>query len=417
MNSFEKITIPSEGEKIIWEDEELKIPNEPIIPQIEGDGTGKDVSPAAKKVLKAAAQKTGHDIHWMSIYAGESANDTYGEYLPQETLDAIEEFRIALKGPLTTPVGGGFRSLNVAIRQKLNLYTCMRPVYYLEGIPSPMKNPENMDMVIFRENTEDVYSGIEWKKGSQKNKNIINYLNDEMGTQIPEDSGIGVKPISEKATKRLVRKAIDYALENRNKYQFVTLVHKGNIMKFTEGAFRDWGYKVAEEEYGDNVITENTLWEEREGKIPKDKIVVNDRLADNMLQQLITRTSKYDILATPNLNGDYISDAAAGQVGGLGIAPGSNIGDGKAVFEPTHGTAPKYAGKDKVNPTGAILSGRIMLQYIGWDKTQKLLKKAIEKTYKDKTVTYDIYRQIDGGKKVKCSEFANLIIENMESFS
>ncbi len=414
-SQFEKISVPGEGKKIKWDGENLEIPNEPIIPQIEGDGIGKDVSPAAKKVLKAAAQKTGHDIHWMDIYAGEKANELYDEHLPQETLDAIEEFRIALKGPLTTPVGGGFRSLNVAIRQKLDLYACMRPVYYLKGMPSPMKSPDEMDMVVFRENTEDVYAGIEWEEKSEEAEKVRKFLNDEIGTDISSDSGIGVKPISEFATKRLVRKAIDYALEHRDRFQYVTLVHKGNIMKFTEGAFRDWGYEVAEEEYGDEVITENTLWEEGDGEVPEDTVVVNDRLADNMLQQLITRTTNYDILATPNLNGDYISDAAAGQVGGLGIAPGSNLGNGKAVFEPTHGTSPKHAGKDKVNPTGEILSGRIMLQYLGWNKTEKLVKKALEKTIQDKTVTYDIHRQIEGGQKVKCSEFAELVIENMDS--
>ena len=415
-DNFKKISPPKHGKKIRWDGENLGIPNEPIIPQIRGDGIGKDVSPAAKKVLKSAAQKTGHDIHWMDIHAGKKANEIYDDHLPSETIDAIEEFRIALKGPLTTPVGGGFRSLNVAIRQKLNLYACMRPVYYLEGMPSPMKNPQDMDMVVFRENTEDVYAGIEYEEKSEKVDRVREFLNDKMDEDISSDSGIGIKPISESATKKLVRKAIDYALDNVDRHQFVTLVHKGNIMKFTEGAFRDWGYEVAENEYGDEVITENSLWEEKDGDVPEDKIVVNDRLADNMLQQMITRTGNYDILATPNLNGDYLSDAAAGQVGGLGIAPGSNLGDGKAVFEPTHGTSPKHAGKDKVNPTGMILSGRIILQYLGWDETERLLKDALESTIQDKNVTYDIHRQIEGGEKVKCSEFANLVIENMDSF-
>ncbi len=412
---FENVEVPEEGEKIRWNGEELQVPEEPIVPQIEGDGIGKDVSPAGKKVLKAAAQKTGRDIHWMDIYAGKDADEIYDNHLPPETIEAIEEFRVALKGPLTTPVGDGFRSLNVAIRQRLNLYACMRPVYYLDGMPSPMSSPEEMDMVIFRENTEDVYSGIEWEADSDEAAKVRGFLNDELGTDIAADSGIGIKPMSEEASKRLIRRAIDYALDHKDRFQYVTLVHKGNIMKFTEGAFRDWGYEVAEE-YGDEVITENTLWEERDGDVPEDVVVVNDRLADNMLQQLITRTSNYDIIATPNLNGDYISDAAAGQVGGLGIAPGSNLGDGKAVFEPTHGTSPKHAGKDKVNPTGEILSGRIMLQYFGWDETERLVKKAIEKTIQDKTVTYDIHRQIEGGEKVKCSEFADLVIENMDSF-
>ncbi|KXA91315.1 isocitrate dehydrogenase [candidate division MSBL1 archaeon SCGC-AAA259A05] len=401
---------------IEWDGKNLQVPEEPIIPQIEGDGIGKDVSPAAKKVLKKAARKTGRDIHWMDVHAGETAKKIYGEYLPQETLDVIREYRVALKGPLTTPVGGGFRSLNVAIRQKLDLYACVRPVYYLDGVPSPMKTPEKMDMVVFRENTEDLYAGIEWRRGTDEANTVRRFLKEKLGTEINSDTGIGLKPISEGATKRLVRKAIDYALDHRDRYRYMTLVHKGNIMKFTEGAFREWGYEVAEKEYGDEVITENTLWEEREGEVPEDSVVVNDRLADNMLQQILTRTSNYDILATPNLNGDYLSDAAAGQVGGLGIAPGSNIGDGKGVFEPTHGSAPKYAGQDKVNPTGEILSGRIMLQYLGWDDTQQLVKDALEQTIKNKTVTYDIHRQIEGGQKVRCSEFAELVVQNMDSF-
>lgn len=412
---FQEITVPEEGEKIRWDGEKLQVPEEPIIPQIEGDGIGSDVSPAAKKVLKAAARKTGRDIHWMDIHAGEVANEIYGEYLSEETLEAIREFRVALKGPLTTPVSGGFRSLNVAIRQKLDLFACVRPVYYIDGVPSPVKNPENMDMVIFRENTEDVYAGIEWERGSENAGRIREFLNENLNTDVPEDAGIGLKPMSEKASKRLVRKAIDYALDHKDRFQYVTLVHKGNIMKFTEGAFRNWGYEVAEEEYDDEVITEDTLWEEQEGEIPEDAVVVNDRLADNMLQQMLTRPTNYDILAMPNLNGDYLSDAAAGQIGGLGVAPGSNLGDGIGVFEPTHGSAPKYAGKDKVNPTGEILSGRIMLQYIGWDETEKLVKDALERTIKDKTVTYDIHRSIEGGEKVKCSEFAELIVENMDS--
>ncbi|KXA99311.1 isocitrate dehydrogenase [candidate division MSBL1 archaeon SCGC-AAA261O19] len=417
MTEFEKIKVPEDGEKIVWDGKELQVPDNPIIPQIEGDGTGKDVSPAAKKVLKAAARETGRDIHWMDIHAGKTAKEIYGKYLPQETLDAIEEFRLALKGPLTTPVGGGFRSLNVAIRQKLDLYACVRPVYHLAGVPSPVKNPEQMDMVIFRENTEDVYAGIEWARDTKEAEKARDFLSEKMDTDIPSDSGIGIKPISEGASKRLIRKAIDYTLKNRDHYESMTLVHKGNIMKFTEGAFRDWGYEVAEDEYSGKVITEDELWEEHDGKVPEDVIVIKDRLADNMLQQLLTRTPLYDVLAMPNLNGDYLSDAAAGQVGGLGIAPGSNIGDGKGVFEPTHGTAPVHAGKDKVNPTGIILSGRIMFEFMGWEDAGELVKKSIEQTIKDKTVTYDIHRQIEGGKKVKCSEFADLVIENMKSLS
>lgn len=416
MNKFKNVSVPGEGEKIEWDGEDLEVPREPIIPQIEGDGIGREVSPAAKVVLKEAAIRTGRDIHWMDIYAGEAAREIYGEYLPKETLEAILEFRAALKGPLTTPVGGGFRSLNVTIRQSLNLYACVRPVYYLNGVPSPMRNPERMNMVIFRENTEDVYAGIEWERGSDDAQKVRRLLNENLDTDIPEDAGIGLKPISERASKRLVRRAIDYALDHADDFQYVTLVHKGNIMKFTEGAFRTWGYEVAKREYGEEVITEDTLWKEREGEVPEGTVVVNDRLADNMLQQMITRPSNYDVLAMPNLNGDYLSDAAAAQVGGLGIAPGSNLGDGIGVFEPTHGSAPKHAGKDKVNPTGEILSGRIMLEYLGWEDTGKLVKDALERTIQDKTVTYDIYRNIEGGKKVKCSEFAELVVENMDSF-
>jgi isocitrate dehydrogenase len=347
----------------------------------------------------------------MEVYAGGKAQEKYGELLPEDTLRAIEEHIVALKGPLTTPVGGGFRSLNVTLRQKLDLYACVRPVYYIPGVPSPVKRPENMDMVIFRENTEDVYAGIEWQQGSKEAKQLISFLKDEFGANVREGSGIGIKPISEFCTRRLVKKAIKYAIDVNRKS--VTLVHKGNIMKYTEGAFRDWGYKVAEEEFANEMITEDELREKHDGKVPEGKIVIKDRLADNMFQQLLTRTNEYDILVLPNLNGDYISDAAAGQIGGLGVAPGANIGDFIAVFEATHGTAPKYAGMDKVNPSSIILSGVMMLEYIGWQEAADLVVEGIKKTIQKRLVTYDLARQIEGATKVKTSEFGKHIIENM----
>ncbi len=403
---------PEEGEKIEYKDGKLIVPDNPIIPFIEGDGIGVDVTPAAIKVLDATAEKIGKEIVWFEIYAGEKAYKLYGEYLPKETLDVISEFRVALKGPLTTPVGGGYRSLNVAIRQMLDLYACVRPVYYLKGVPSPLKNPENVNLVIFRENTEDVYAGIEWKAGSEEALKVINFLEKEFGIKVRRDSGIGLKPISEFATKRLVRMAIKYAIENNRKS--VTLVHKGNIMKFTEGAFREWGYEVALEEFRDYVITEEELWNNYNGEVPKGKIVIKDRIADNMFQQLLTRTAEYDVIATMNLNGDYLSDMAAGLVGGLGIAPGSNIGDGIGVFEPVHGSAPKYAGQNKVNPTAMILSGALMFEFLGWKEGSELIKKAVEMTIQQGIVTYDIHRQI-GGKLVGTREFANAVIENLQT--
>ncbi len=408
---FEKIKPPEEGRKIEYSNGKLIVPDNPIIPYIVGDGIGRDVVPAALEVLNAAAEKIGKEIVWFRIYAGEDAYKMYGSYLPEDTLNAIREYRVALKGPLTTPVGGGYRSLNVTIRQTLDLYACVRPVYYIEGVPSPLKNPENVNVVIFRENTEDVYAGIEWPKGSEEAKKIIDFLAD-MGAKIREDSGIGIKPISEFATKRLVRLAIKYAIENDRKS--VTLVHKGNIMKYTEGAFRDWGYEVAREEFSDKTITEDELWENYGGKQPDGKIVIKDRIADNMFQQLLTRTAEYDVLAMPNLNGDYMSDFAAGLVGGLGIAPGSNIGDGMGVFEPVHGSAPKYAGQNKVNPTAEILSGALMFEYLGWKDGAEMIKKAVEMTIKSGTVTYDIHRHV-GGKLVGTKEFALAVVENLQS--
>ncbi|MBO8183876.1 MAG: isocitrate dehydrogenase (NADP(+)), partial [Archaeoglobus sp.] len=382
-----------EGEKIEYKDGKLIVPENPIIPYFEGDGIGKDVVPAAIKVLTEAARLTGREITWFKVYAGEDAYKLYGNYLPDDTLKAIKEFRVALKGPLTTPVGGGYRSLNVTIRQILDLYANVRPIYYLKGVPSPIKYPERVDMVIFRENTEDVYAGIEWQRGSDEALKVIKFLADELGVNIRVDSGIGIKPISEFATKRLVRMAIRYAIENDR--ESVTLVHKGNIMKYTEGAFRDWGYEVAKEEFGDKTITEAELWENYGGEA-KGKIVIKDRIADNMFQQILTRTNEYDVIALPNLNGDYLSDAAAAMVGGLGIAPGSNIGDGLGVFEPIHGSAPKYAGQNKVNPTAEILTGALMFEYLGWKDASELIKRAVEKTIQSGIVTYDIHRHVGG---------------------
>ena len=409
---YEKVKPPEEGERIRYEDGKLIVPDNPIIPYFEGDGIGKDVVPAAIKVLNAAAEKIGKEIVWFKVYAGEDAYKLYGEYLPEDTLNAIREFRVALKGPLTTPVASGFRSLNVTIRQKLDLYANVRPIYYLKGFPSPLKNPEVVDLVIFRENTEDVYAGIEWARGSKEALKLIRFLEEEFGVKIREDSGIGIKPISEFATKRLVRLAIKYALENNR--ESVTLVHKGNIMKYTEGAFRDWGYEVAKEEFGERIITEDELWNNYGGEVPKGKIVIKDRIADNMFQQILTRTAEYDVLALPNLNGDYISDEAAALVGGLGVAPGSNIGDGMGVFEPIHGSAPKYAGQNKVNPTAEILTGALMFEYLGWKDASEMIKRAIEMTVGDNIVTYDLHRH-RGGMLVGTREFADAVVERLDS--
>jgi len=409
---FEKIRPPSEGERIEYRDGKLLVPRNPIIPYFEGDGIGKDVVPAAMRVLDAAIERIGKEIVWFKIYAGEDAYKMYGNYLPEDTLNAIRYYRVALKGPLTTPVGGGYRSLNVTIRQILDLYANVRPVYYIKGVPSPIKHPEKVNFVIFRENTEDVYAGIEWPRGSKEALKLIEILRKEFGVNIREDSGIGIKPISEFATKRLVRMAIKYAIENNRKS--VTLVHKGNIMKYTEGAFRDWGYEVAKQEFGEFCITEEELGRDFGGKQPEGKIVIKDRIADNMFQQIITRSDEYDVIALPNLNGDYLSDAAAALVGGLGIAPGSNIGDGIAVFEPIHGSAPKYAGQNKVNPTAQILTGALMLEYLGWKEASEMIKKAISMTIEQGIVTYDLHRQI-GGKLVGTREFSDAVIENLNS--
>ena len=407
------------GEKITVEDGTLQIPDTPIIPFIEGDGVGADIWAAAEPVFDAAVE-TAYDgkraIEWTEVLAGEKAKEQTGELLPEETVETIREHRVAIKGPLTTPVGAGFRSLNVALRQKLDLYANVRPTYYIDGVPSPMKDPGEMDMVTFRENTEDVYAGIEWEAGTEGVEQVRAFVEDQMGYDetIHDGSvGIGIKPITEFGTKRLVREAIDYALES-DEHQFVTLVHKGNIMKFTEGAFRDWGYEVAREEYGDEVITEDTLWEERDGEPPADAVVVNDRIADNMLQQVQTRTDQYDIMAMPNLNGDYLSDACGAQIGGLGVAPGANFGDAACLAEPVHGSANKYAGQDKVNPSALILSGRIMFEYMGWDEAADAILDGLENTIAQKRVTYDFERNLENAELLTCSEFGQAVVENME---
>lgn len=411
---FKKIKPPAQGSKIAVENGELRVPDNPIIPFIEGDGIGPDIWHAAKRVIDAAVEKAYQgtkQIEWFETYAGEKAKEKYDEWLPEDTKQAIREYIVAIKGPLTTPVGGGIRSLNVALRQQLNLYACVRPVRWYKGVPSPVKAPEKLDVVIFRENTEDVYAGIEWKQGTPEADQVIAFLNEKMGRSIREDSGIGIKPISITGTKQLVAKAIRYALDHDLKS--VTLMHKGNIMKFTEGSFKDWGYEVAKEQFGGQTITEAEVWEKHDGKVPEGKILIKDRIADAMFQQVLLRADEYDVIATPNLNGDYISDACAAQVGGLGMAPGANIGDYIALFEATHGTAPKYTGMDKVNPGSLILSGVMMLEYLGWEEAGKTVENAIEKTIEQKQVTYDLERQMEGATLLKTSEFATAIINNM----
>jgi isocitrate dehydrogenase len=408
-----------EGAKIEidLENRALRVPNNPIIPYIEGDGTGPDIWRASQIVFDAAvskAYKGERKIVWLEVLAGEKAYNKTKSWLPDETLEAIKTYVVSIKGPLTTPVGGGIRSLNVALRQILDLYACVRPVRWIKGTPAPVKRPDLLDVVIFRENTEDVYAGIEWESGSGEALRLIEFINSNFGKNIRKDSGIGIKPVSEFGSKRLVRKAIEYALKNRRKS--VTLVHKGNIMKYTEGAFRQWGYELAAKEFGDVTITEDELWSKYGGKAPEGKIVIKDRIADNMFQQVLTRPDEYDIIATTNLNGDYLSDACAAQVGGLGVAPGGNIGDYYAVFEATHGTAPKYAGQDKVNPGSVILSGVMMLDYLGWKEASSLIVKAMEKTVSEKRVTYDLERQLEGATLLKCSEFGQAIADNMDYF-
>jgi isocitrate dehydrogenase len=466
-NSYNGVAVPPNGRRVEFVDGQFQVPDQPIIPFIEGDGTGRDIWRASRRVFDAAVDRVyggKRKVAWLEVFAGEVAFNKFKDWLPQDTVEAIRDFRIAIKGPLTTPVGGGIRSLNVTLRQVLDLYACVRPVRYFEGVPTPVRNPERMDIVIFRENIEDVYAGIEWKCGTPEAKKLIDFLNNEMlrGTSkhIREDSGIGIKPISATGTKRLVRRAIQYALIYKR--PVVTLMHKGNIMKFTEGAFRDWGYEIAREEFRTEIVTERESWilgnkdkdpnlsiEQNAAMIEpgfehatrefrdqicaevkqvldsiypshgrgqwKQKLLVNDRIADSIFQQVLTRANEYSVLATPNLNGDYISDACAAQVGGLGMAPGANIGDGYGVFEATHGTAPKYADKDVINPSSVMLSGSMMFKYMGWREVGQLIEEGIDRTIHQKRVTYDLERLMTGATKVSTSEFATAIIENMQA--
>ena len=417
LDQLEKISVPSSGELIrLQPGGDPQVPDQPIIGFIEGDGIGPDIWRATQAVLDAAVEKTfqGHKkIAWCELYAGEKANEIYGPntWLPEETVQAIRLLGVAIKGPLTTPVGGGFRSINVRLRQVLDLYACVRPFRYFTGVPSPVRVPEKLNVTIFRENTEDVYAGIEWESDSPEAKMVIDFLKDQLKVSIREHSGIGIKPISAFGTKRLVRRAIQYAIDHGK--PSVTLVHKGNIMKFTEGAFREWGYELAREEFAKQTITEDELWEKHDGQAPAGKIVIKDRIADAMFQQVLLRPDEYSVIALPNLNGDYLSDACAAQVGGLGMAPGANIGDEAAVFEATHGTAPKYAGQDKVNPSSLILSGAQMLEFLGWDEAAATVTRGVEGAIGQKRVTYDLARQMAGATQVKCSEFGQEIIKNM----
>ena len=403
------------GTKIeMGSDGKMLVPEVPIIPYIEGDGVGPDIWKASVRVFDAAIEKSyggKRRVEWLEVYAGEKAYQLKGEWAPEETIKTIREYKIGIKGPLTTPVGGGIRSINVSLRQRLDLYACIRPVRYFSGTPSPMKHPEKVDMVVFRENIEDVYAGIEWEAGSQEALKLREFLEKELGKKVRKDSGIGIKPISRFGTRRLVRRAIQYALSHGRKS--VTLVHKGNIMKFTEGAFRDWGYELAEEEFGNQIVLESELGEAGQSNIPSGKLVIKDRIADAMFQQILLRPEEYEVLAMPNLNGDYISDALAAQVGGLGMAPGANIGDEAAVFEATHGTAPKYANQDMINPGSLLLSGAMMFDYLGWSEVAQRIIQSLERTISRKIVTYDLARQMEGAKKVKCSEFALVLIENI----
>lgn len=405
---------PREGSAVRVEAGRLQVPENPVIPFIEGDGTGPDIWRAAVRVFDSAVEKAyggERRIIWYEVFAGEKAFNLFGEWLPQETLEAFRRYAVGIKGPLTTPVGGGIRSLNVTIRQELDLYACVRPVRWFEGVPSPVRNPGALDVVIFRENTEDVYAGIEWERGTPEADRVRKFLNTEMGAEIRPDSGIGIKPISEFGSHRLIRMAIRYALD-RNR-QSVTLVHKGNIQKYTEGAFRDWGYELAAREFGDVTVSEADVWEEHGGTPPEGRVVIKDRIADVMFQHLLLRAAEFDVIATSNLNGDYLSDAAAAQVGGIGIAPGGNIGDEAAVFEATHGTAPRYAGQDKVNPSSVILSGVMMLEHLGWQEAADRIVAAIETAVREKIVTYDFARLMEGATEVKTSAFADAIIKRL----
>ncbi len=463
--SYNGIPVPGDGQTIAYAHGAFDVPDRPIIPFIEGDGTGRDIWKASRRVFDAAAERAyggQRRVTWFEVFAGEKAFNEFQKWLPEDTVEAIRDFRVSIKGPLTTPVGGGIRSLNVALRQILDLYACVRPVRYIPGVPSPVKHPERMNVMIFRENTEDVYAGIEWRSGTPEAKKLLEFLNNEMlkgtGKQIRWDSGVGIKPISPTGTKRLVRRAVRYALENKRR--LVTLVHKGNIQKFTEGAFRDWGYELAKEEFRAHVITERESWivdnkdrnpsltiEQNAAMIEpglegateafkkevyaevkqvldsiyathgrgqwKQKLMINDRIADSIFQQVVTRADEYDVLATPNLNGDYLSDACAAQVGGLGMAPGANIGDGYGCFEATHGTAPKYADKDVINPSAVMLAGVMMFDFLGWREAARLIEEGVVRTIQQKRVTYDLERLMEGATKLRTSEFASAIIENM----
>ena len=414
MAEYKLSKVPRNGERISFADGKLSVPSKPIIPFVEGDGTGPDIWRASVRVFDAAVEKAyggERKIEWMEVYAGEKSFKQFNDWLPQETIDAMQEFRVSIKGPLTTPVGGGIRSLNVTLRQVLDLYACIRPVRYFEGVGAPVKEPEKVNVVIFRENTEDVYAGIEWKAGSAEANKIRDFLQSEFGSDIRVNSALGVKPMSEFGSKRLISMAIDYAIAKCR--ESVTLVHKGNIMKFTEGAFRDWGYEVAREKFGAATVTEADM--NKPGVATKaDAVIIRDRIADSMFQQMLLRPSEYAVIATPNLNGDYLSDAAAAQVGGLGIAPGGNVGDGVAVFEATHGTAPKYANLDKINPGSVILSGVMMLEYMGWNEAAELIVKGMENAIKAKRVTYDLARQMPGSTEISTSAFGDAVIAGMK---
>ncbi len=417
MSTYQRVKMPADGQKISTDKSgALLVPHNPIIGYVEGDGIGADITRASLRVWNAAIEKAyqgARKVHWCELYLGEKAREYYGgDYFPQETLDCMRDLVVSIKGPLTTPVGGGFRSLNVSLRQQLDLYACVRPVRYYAGVPSPMKNPELLDVVIFRENTEDVYGGIEYKSGSEKNERLTRFLRDELGAQFAEGSALGVKPVSEFGSKRLMRQAIQYALDNNRKS--VTLVHKGNIMKFTEGGFMHWGYEVATGEFRQHCITEAELYDEYNGQMPADKLLIKDRIADITFQLLQLRPAEFDVLATLNLNGDYLSDSAAAQVGGVGIAPGGNIGDGVAVFEATHGTAPKYANLNKVNPSSLLLSGAMMFHHMGWSEVSALIDTAFQRTLADRTVTYDFARMMDGAKEQSTSGFADCLIRHIE---
>jgi len=414
--TFDKIVVPSQGDKVTVENGKVNISDNPIICYIEGDGIGGDITRASKRIWDAAVDKAyggKRKIAWMEIYCGEKAADLYGgDFMPEETFEALREYKIGIKGPLTTPVGEGFRSLNVTLRQVLDLYQCVRPVRWYEGVPSPLKRPDEVDVVIFRENTEDVYAGIEYESGTPENEKLAKFLREELGATFFEGAGLGIKPISEFGTKRLVRAAIQYAIDRKRKS--VTLVHKGNIQKFTEGAFMKWGYEVARDEFPEEAIAWEDVEKNHGGKVPAGKILIQDSIADIIFQKMLLRPTEFDVLATPNLNGDYLSDAVAAEVGGVGIAPGANIGDEVALFEATHGTAPKYTNLDKVNPGSLLFSGVMMLEYMGWNEAGDLITQAYEKTLEQKIVTYDFARQMDGAIEVKTSEFATAIIRNMD---